>query len=201
MVHSASIDLGEPEQSLLLNIARDSLEHGVRYSKPLQLTLADYSEGLQTPLGTFVTLTIDQQLRGCIGSLEAREPLALAVADAAYGAAFRDPRFPPLTESELTNTDIEISVLSPLQKIAPSGRRELLDMLEPHTDGLLLSDGRHRATFLPKVWEKLPEPEQFLDQLLLKAGLPADHWSDQLNFHRYQAILDIFQRGASCGNH
>jgi len=133
----------------------------------------------------FVTLKKSGALRGCIGTLEADDPLAIAVAKCAVGAALRDPRFPPLEVAELHGVRISISVLERPRPLAVMDREELLATLRPGQDGLLLESGRHRATFLPQVWEQLPEPEQFFAHLLKKAGLAADHWSDELRFQRY----------------
>jgi hypothetical protein len=135
-----------------------------------------------------VTLTLGGRLRGCIGSLRATAPLAQSVADAAYGAAYEDPRFPPLGEEDMGRVRIEISVLSTMAPLSVNRRDELLDILRPGEDGLLLEDGRRRSTFLPKVWEQIPCPDEFLDQLLAKAGLPAHHWSPGLKFFRYRAV-------------
>jgi AmmeMemoRadiSam system protein A len=136
----------------------------------------------------FVTLTRETRLRGCIGTIQPSGPLVRAVAESAYSAAFRDPRFPQLQVEELAGTSIEISVLSPMEPLAAASRDALVAVLQPGVDGLLLEDGRYRSTFLPKVWEQLPDPDAFLDQLFLKAGLPAGHWSPSLRVHRYQTL-------------
>jgi len=132
---------------------------------------------LMEPRASFVTLTEAEQLRGCIGSLEARRPLALDVMHNAIGAAFRDPRFLPLNADEFDAIHISVSVLSPLQAMQARDVAQLLNALRPGKDGLLLgtADGRHRATFLPSVWQQLPQPADFVGRLLQKAGLPADY--------------------------
>lgn len=134
---------------------------------------------------SFVTLKLDEALRGCIGVLEAVRPLSLDVAHNAHAAAFRDPRFPPLGRLELEPLHIEISVLSPPEPFPVLDRADLLASLRPGVDGLILAEGAQRATFLPAVWESLPRPEDFLTQLLLKAGLAPNHWSERLRFARY----------------
>ena len=134
---------------------------------------------------SFVTLKLDHALRGCIGVLEAVRPLGLDVAHNARAAAFRDPRFQPLGRAEFEPLHIEISVLSPPEPFPATDRAALLAGLRPGIDGLILAEGTRRATFLPAVWESLPRPDDFLVQLLLKAGLPSDHWSDRLRFARY----------------
>jgi hypothetical protein len=140
---------------------------------------------LSEPRATFVTLKLDHRLRGCIGVLEPARPLLLDVVHNARAAAFRDPRFPPLGRAELGPLRIEISVLSPSEPLTAADRGALLRALLPGRDGLILREGRHHATFLPAVWESLPEPAVFLAELLAKAGLAPDHWSDRLRFWRY----------------
>ena len=134
---------------------------------------------------TFVTLMRRHALRGCIGTLEPQRALLPDVIHNARAAAFRDPRFTPVTAAELPELHIEISVLTPTTPLPVRDRAELLAHLRPGRDGLTLEDGTHRATFLPAVWETLPDPEQFLAQLLHKAGLPGDHWSSGLHFSTY----------------
>ena len=142
---------------------------------------------MRLPAAVFITRTRDGELRGCIGSLEAREPLAQAVANSAYSAAFHDRRFSPLQEAEFDRIRIDISVLSELQAMPVDNREQLLEQLQPGVDGLLMEDRGYRSTFLPKVWDKIASAEAFVEQLLLKAGLPARHWSDTIRFQRYQA--------------
>lgn len=178
--------LDRDEQRQLLAIARAAIANGTRANDEFEL--ATLPAALQCERAVFVTLTVAGGLRGCIGTLFPTQPLALAVADAAQGAAHHDPRFMPLRTEELAATRIEISVLSELEHIAADSRRALLDTLRPGVDGLLLEDGRYRSTSLPKVWSQLPNAEEFLTQLLAKAGLPADHWSASLRVHRYTAL-------------
>ena len=138
--------------------------------------------------GVFVTLTLEGRLRGCIGVTDDAGPLERAVQDCALGAAFRDPRFPPLQAEDLSRTRICISLLDPPTPLPARIRAELLAQLEPGKDGLILEEGQHRATFLPQVWEQLPRPEEFLRHLLRKAGLPEDYWSPGLRFQRYRSV-------------
>lgn len=172
-------------QHLLLDIAKESIcrELGTRSGE-----LTDF-ENLPAELmqnqATFVTLTISGRLRGCIGMLEACRPLAEDVAANAYAAAFEDPRFPPLTRIEFEKLEIHISVLSPPEELAFSSEADVLNQLRPGTDGLILQEGSRRGTFLPSVWEELPEKELFWTNLKLKAGLPADYWSDTVRVFRY----------------
>jgi AmmeMemoRadiSam system protein A len=158
------------------------LDEGV----PLDPDPEAFSPAVQKPGASFVTLKIHGELRGCVGSFEARLPLVQDVARNAYAAAFRDPRFPALSGGELSELDLHISLLSPLEPVPVEGRADLLRQIRPGLDGLLLEDHPHRSTFLPQVWESLPAPEDFLEELLLKAGLARDHWSDSIRFFRYQ---------------
>jgi len=141
------------------------------------------------PGASFVTLsTREQGLRGCCGSLDARRPLALDVWHNAQASAFDDPRFPRLQPAELERLDIEISVLGPLEAVPPcDSEAALLDLLVPGRDGVVLSYRGRRATFLPKVWENLPGPRDFLAELKRKAGLPRGFWSDEIQFERYRS--------------
>jgi AmmeMemoRadiSam system protein A len=140
---------------------------------------------LNEPGASFVTLHSGAALRGCIGSLEAKRPLICDVAENAFSAAFRDPRFAPVKESELEDIHLDISVLSEAQPLVFESERDLLQKIQPMVDGLILKDGDFRGTFLPSVWESLPDASNFLQHLKLKAGLPADHWSDSLEVWRY----------------
>jgi AmmeMemoRadiSam system protein A len=136
---------------------------------------------------TFVTLTIGGQLRGCIGMLGACRPLAEDVAANACAAAFEDPRFPPLTKKEFEKLEIHISVLSSPEELTFSSEGEVLNQIRPGIDGLILQDGYHRGTFLPSVWGELPEKSAFWAHLKLKAGFPANYWSDTVRVFRYTA--------------
>jgi len=169
-----------------LDIARRSIAHGLEQRTPLPVDPAAYDERLRAPGASFVTLHLGDELRGCIGSLEARRPLVSDVACNAYAAAFQDPRFPPLSRDELPALRIHISVLSEATPLHFISENDLLRQLRPGVDGLILEEGEsHRSTFLPSVWSSLPDPRQFLQQLKLKAGLPPDYWSDSLRVLRY----------------
>ncbi|MCM8623784.1 MAG: AmmeMemoRadiSam system protein A [Candidatus Accumulibacter sp.] len=167
--------------SALLSIARNAIAK--RFG--LAARAVDPLPELAEPAATFVTLTQDGRLRGCIGSLEAHRPLATDVAENAVAAAFLDTRFAPLSQAEFVRTCVEVSLLTPAEPFAVVDEADALARLRPGIDGLIVSYGRRRATFLPQVWESLPEPRQFLAQLKLKAGLPADFWHQQLVLARY----------------
>ncbi len=179
--------LSKPDRATLLDVARASIRHGLRHGQALEVAPADYPETLRPPRATFVTLEIGDQLRGCIGALVARQPLVQDVAAHAFAAAFEDPRFPELRENEFPKLDIHISVLSPPEPLSFSSEDELLAQLRPGVDGLIIQFRHYRATFLPAVWEQLPDPYVFLAQLKQKAGLPLDFWSPELSAERYTA--------------
>jgi AmmeMemoRadiSam system protein A len=174
------------QKTQMLRLAKDSIGWGLRHGQPLAVNLADYDVALREPGACFVTLNRHGQLRGCIGSLEAYRPLAEDVSENAYAAAFRDPRFNPLQASELEDLTLSISVLSPAQPMSFSSEQDLLQQIRPGIDGLILEHGYHRGTFLPSVWEQLPNPVEFLRHLKQKAGLPADFWADDIRISRYQ---------------
>ena len=192
-----SIELGQGERRQLPLIARQSIRQGLDVGTALQVDLHTLPPALHAPMGVFVTLTSNGSLKGCIGSMESADPLAQAVADNAYAAAFRDHRFAPLQVAELDGTDIEISILSPMAPLQVRDRAQLLDTLRPGIDGLLLEDEHHRSTFLPAVWQQLPSPEEFLDHLLSKAGLATDHWSETLRLYRYETLC-LGEHEVSC---
>jgi AmmeMemoRadiSam system protein A len=133
---------------------------------------------LQRRSGTFVTLKLEGQLRGCIGNLEPAGSIADGIQHNAINAAFHDYRFSPLTEEELDRVHIDISILTAATPLAYGDGADLLRKLRPGVDGVILSHGSARATFLPQVWEQLPQPEQFLGHLCRKAGLPEKTWRD-----------------------
>ena len=172
------------EKSILLGIADGAIRKGL-FSENLIINRSKHPPPLFEWGASFVTLHINEQLRGCIGSLEARQPLIEDVAENAYAAAFRDPRFPPLAQEEYDHLDVHISVLTKPVTITVAHEEELLRTLRPNIDGLIIREGAHRATFLPTVWRSLPKPEDFLRQLKLKAGLPENYWSKTLLLQVY----------------
>lgn len=141
---------------------------------------------LAQPGATFVTLTQDGQLRGCIGSLEASRPLDTDVRENAKAAAFRDPRFNPLDREELDRTRVEVSLLTPAKPLEISDEADAIRQLRPGIDGMIFECNGRRGTFLPQVWEGLPEPRQFLNHLKQKAGFAADFWSPEVKLYRYE---------------
>jgi AmmeMemoRadiSam system protein A len=180
--------LVRPEhRSLLLELARNSITHGLANGRPLIVDLDDYAPEFHEPRASFVTLHLESRLRGCIGSLQAHRPLAVDVAHNAYAAAFEDPRFPPVSDSEAVRLELHLSLLTPPEPVIFGSEAGLLGQIVPGEDGLILTEGGRRGTFLPAVWESLPDPVQFLEHLKLKAGLPRGYWSDTVRVWRYRA--------------
>lgn len=178
-------DLGKTLLLLARHAIAERLGVAPAPDMPGQPDLSSHPE-LARPGAVFVTLTRQGDLRGCIGSLEARRPLAEDVAANARAAAFGDPRFAPLTADELAEIRIEVSLLTPAQALSFSSEADAIAQLRPRVDGVILEVGRQRGTFLPQVWESLPDTRQFLRELKRKAGLPADFWSNEVKLSRYQ---------------
>jgi len=172
----------DPLGQALLVIARNAI--GARFGR--EASAFTPQPELGQPGATFVTLTQNGQLRGCIGSLEPYRTLAVDVAENALAAAFRDPRFAPLASDELARTRIEVSLLAAAQAIDFVDEDDAIAQLRPGIDGLILSHGSRRATFLPQVWETLPDAHRFIAQLKLKAGLPGDFWDQDISLARYE---------------
>ena len=182
---STEAALDPTQRATLLRLARDSIAHGLHHGRPLPVDASAYPEDLRVPRATFVTLEMDGELRGCIGTLDAHQSLVKDVADNAFNAAFRDPRFPPLRAEEFDRLAIHISVLSPATPISFRDEADLIAQLRPGVDGVILHAPNHRGTFLPSVWESLPNAEDFLRYLKRKAGLPMDYWSPEIRVERY----------------
>jgi len=178
--------LGPSHRHTLLRLARQSVEYGLSRGRSIEVDPNRYPPELKTPRAAFVTLQTHGALRGCIGHLEAVQPLVLDVAENAFSAAFRDPRFPPLGAAELPHLAIEISVLSTPRPLVFASEVELLAMIEPGVDGLIIEEGNARGTFLPTVWKSLAKPRDFLRHLKEKAGLSPDYWSETLRIQRYR---------------
>ncbi len=168
--------LTDEEKQTLLRMAREAMESGVRGEKLPPLDKTSLPSRLLEPGASFVTLTMHGQLRGCIGALEAYQSLVDDVREHALAAALEDPRFPPVSERELTGIQIEVSRLTRPVPLEYSTADDLLSKLRPHVDGVILKDGYRRATFLPQVWEKIPDRAEFLDNLCYKMGARGDLW-------------------------
>lgn len=178
MASSANDDLGR----LLLAHARRAIASALGESASPSQSAPE----LAVPGATFVTLTQNGHLRGCIGSLEAWRPLGQDVTANAQAAALRDPRFPPLTPAELAGTRVEVSLLGPAIPLPCPDEATARAALRPGIDGVILECQGRRATFLPQVWDELPDPADFLGHLKRKAGLPADFWSSDVRLARYE---------------
>ncbi|NOY62423.1 MAG: AmmeMemoRadiSam system protein A [Gammaproteobacteria bacterium] len=173
------------QRNTLLQLAAKSIEHGLQCGTPLNVNTAQYPPPLQEQRATFVTLSINKKLRGCIGGLVATRPLVDDIAHHAYSSAFEDPRFAALRPVEFQQLDIHIAVLTPAEALCFTNEDELIKQIRPNVDGLILSEGEQRSTFLPSVWESLPKTEDFLRHLKQKAGLPENYWSTTLKVERY----------------
>lgn len=184
------MELSDEERAYLLGLARRSISHFLEKHEMMELKPEDVGSKKLTEEGAcFVTLHMDGNLRGCIGTLEAHRPLVFDVIDNAVNAAVNDPRFFPLTEGELETAKISISVLTKPEPLPVNGPEDLLGKLEPKRHGLILKHGIARATFLPVVWEQLPGKEEFLEHLCMKAGLAPDGWKDpKTEYEVYEAI-------------
>jgi len=173
------------EQEILLHIAYQSIRSGLESRQPAVISADAIPARLSAMRASFVTLHAEEKLRGCIGSLEPRTSLAEDVSFNAYAAAFRDTRFRPLQADELVTLSLQISVLSTPERLDFDSESSLLEAIRPGIDGLILQEQAFRSTFLPSVWESLPEPAQFVGHLKLKAGLAADYWSASIRVWRY----------------
>jgi hypothetical protein len=175
----------EQQRAVLLDTAWRSIRQGITNAKPLAVDPADFDSPLDEIGASFVTLHQQGALRGCIGTLEAYRPLINDVAENAFSAAFRDPRFTPVRHADIPDISLDISVLGKPEPLEFESQQDLLKQIRPGLDGLILQDGLNRGTFLPTVWESLPERKDFLHNLKIKAGLAADHWSDTVEVWRY----------------
>jgi AmmeMemoRadiSam system protein A len=187
--------LSHEEKQILLRLAREAMEASVREGKLPKLDLRSMPPRLRQHGASFVTLTINGELRGCIGALDAYQPLALDVREHAMAAALQDPRFPQVQPDELDGIKIEVSRLTEPHPLEYSSAEELAAKLRPHVDGVILRDGFRRATFLPQVWKKIPNAEDFLDQLCYKMGAQPGIWRrKRLDVYIYQ--VEEFEESA-----
>ena len=180
-----SIQISANQQRELLRLARQVIAKGCVSGEPPSIGTNNPSGIFRETLATFVTLQKQGNLRGCIGSLKATRPLVEDVVHNAFASAFRDPRFQPVTENELADLQVEISILSPMERMPVSSEEELLEAMVPGNDGIYLQSSGHSATFLPQVWEQLPNPLDFLSQLKKKAGLNGVPCPKDMQYFRY----------------
>jgi uncharacterized protein len=189
--------LDPASRELLLHVAAAAIESGLGSSSKVPPDARDLPADLQRVQASFVTLTIDGRLRGCCGALEPRRLLATDVWQNAQASAFRDTRFEPLQLGEWREADLEVAALSPLERLAAQSESALLCELRPGTDGLVIAWRGARATFLPKVWQSIPDPREFLRHLKGKAGWRDDFWASDVEAWRYETDTMAIQRPAT----
>ena len=191
--------LSENEREILLDLAFQTVKATAEGSALPKINFDQLPECFQHPMATFVTLSTAGALRGCIGTTQIQHALALDVIQRAQSAASRDPRFPAITPVEVPNLDIEISLLTPPQPILFSSPEELLEHLKASKEGVIVKSGARRATFLPQVWERVNDPQIFLELLCQKASLHRDAWrSGEIQVETYQ--VESFHRKAQNTN-
>jgi AmmeMemoRadiSam system protein A len=191
--------LSENEREILLDLVFQTVKATAEGSALSTINFDQFPESFQHPTATFVTLSTAGALRGCIGTTQIQQALALDVIQRAQSAASRDPRFPAVTPAEVPNLDIEISLLTPPQPILFSSPEDLLERLEAGKEGVIVKSGAHRATFLPQVWERVNDPQTFLELLCQKASLHRDAWrSGKIQVETYE--VESFHRKAQITN-
>ena len=196
MAVTLSTRLEPGSREMLLGTAASAIEARLAGTAGSLPPTAGLPEELLAERATFVTLTIEDELRGCCGTLEPRRALALDVWHNAQVSAFNDPRFPPLEFREWVRVDLEISVLSPLERMYVHGEAELLRQVVPGEDGLVIAWRGSRATFLPKVWNQIDDPRDFLRRLKIKAGWTAGFWDPDVEVWRYRTETMAVRRPA-----
>ncbi len=184
MPASSCFELSKQGRTQLLEMVWQVLDEAIK-GNGMQLPSEPSNQELLSPAACFVTLHHNDELRGCIGSLEVHEPLWRNACKNAYASGFKDTRFLPLTPEERDGLSVEISVLSDLIPLANEGEPALLKALRPNVDGLILEEGYHRSVFLPSVWEMLPTPEKFVRALKRKGGWLENYWSEEITLHRF----------------
>ncbi len=184
----------EEQRKKILSISRKTLEYYFSTGKKLEVSMEEINDpALFEKRGTFVTLNRNGALRGCIGTILPIKPLILDVIDNTLNAAFRDPRFPPLEKWEMEDLEIEVSILTVPEKLEFSDLNDLLSKLKLGEDGVIIREGPYQATFLPQVWEELPDKEVFLAHLCAKAGLPPDSYKNPQNLEVYTYQVEIIK--------
>ncbi|MDH5719899.1 MAG: AmmeMemoRadiSam system protein A [Spirochaetia bacterium] len=179
------MSLSEIQKRALLNLAKDSVLYGLKERKRLKIDVKKYTGVLSENRASFVTIRKEKKLCGCIGSIEARRPLVLDVVNNAYSAAFNDYRFSPVTMQDFNMLDFHISILGPLEEIIFNTEEELIRQVQPIIHGILIEAENKKATFLPSVWESLPDINDFLKELKKKAGLSENFDNLKLKVFRY----------------
>ena len=178
----------QQEGARIFRAAAQSVGYAVKNGKPPKVDISSFPSVLQETRATFITLNKSGQLRGCIGTIQAHQPLIADVVENAYKAAMKDPRFPPVQEDELSDIELSISLLSPFTEMSFTDEADFMRKVRPKIDGLIIADQGKRSVFLPQVWEGIPDTATFVSRLKQKAGLAADHWSDSFQAWRFTAI-------------
>ena len=181
-------NLDPPSCALLLDVAQEAVERGVVAHYVGAIEIDRFPPVVRQTRACFVTVFVSGKLRGCRGKLEAERPLVEDVWYNAYSSAFKDPRFDSVATDELDQLDLDISVLGPLEQLEVETEQDFLDRIQPGIDGLLIRLADADATLLPKVWEKIPDRREFVEQLKVKAGLPATFWSPEIRCFRYSTF-------------
>ena len=176
------------EGARIFRAAAQSVGYSIKNGKPPKVDLSSFPAVMHENRATFITINKNGQLRGCIGTIQAHQPLIADVVENAYKAAMKDPRFPPIQEDETAQLELSISLLSRFTEMSFSNEADFLGQLRPKIDGLIIADQGKRSVFLPQVWESIPETTEFVARLKQKAGLPIDHWSDNFQAWRFTAI-------------
>lgn len=179
------MSLSPPQKNLLLTLAWQSIAHGLKTGKPLNIDIGNYPKEFAEPKATFVRLSHQHRPRGRFGNLHPIRPLAEDVCENAFAAAFCDRQYPSVTDMEISDLHIQIDLLSPLEEVVFDSELDLIGRLRPNVDGLLLEDGPRHAFFMPYDWETLHGSMQFLQQLKRKTGLPAAYWSKTIKASRF----------------
>ncbi len=196
MTQSSEIFVDDKNKHLVLGASCQSIVSGFASGQAFEPTPASYPQQLQELRATYVTLKLGNELRGCVGHLEAKVPLIVDASFSAFAAAFRDSRFAPLTAEETEHLSLHISVLSPLEKRGVLSEHSMHSMLSPGEDGVVIELGPRRACFLPVMWDRFESTEDFVSSLKSKAGLPSDYWSTELMLYtfRTQSFTGPFYR-------
>ncbi len=178
-LHENKQILNSEDKALIFDVIHKSIERGLETGKAYEPDIKEVADKLKENYAVFITLKINGNLRGCIGTTEAHMPLINAVAQYAYAAAFSDPRFKPLTAKEYKQVDISLSILTPAVDLPFSDEQDLINKLRPNIDGIIIAKNHARATFLPVVWESIKQPEQFISELKRKAGISSSDCPDK----------------------
>ena len=178
----------EKEGARIFRAAAQAIGYSIKNGKPPKVDVTSFPKELQEKRATFVTINKNGQLRGCIGTIQAHQPLIADVVGNAFKAAMKDPRFPPVQEDEAASLELSISLLSPFSPMSFADEADFMRQVRPKIDGLIISDLGKRSVFLPQVWESIPTTQEFVSQLKQKAGLAANHWSDTFEAWRFTAI-------------